>query len=42
VAERYLSRALSQARMHADIVCSGDRSTLEALERDAAGPGAQA
>ena len=31
VAERYLRRALAHARMEAEIVCSGDRSTLEAL-----------
>jgi hypothetical protein len=30
-AERYLSRALPQARMHGEIVRSGDRSTLEFL-----------
>jgi hypothetical protein len=30
-AERYLSRALPQARMHAEVIRSGDRSTLEAL-----------
>ena len=30
-AERYLNRALPQARMHAEIIRSGDRSTLEAL-----------
>jgi alkylation response protein AidB-like acyl-CoA dehydrogenase len=30
-AERYVSRALAQARMHADLVRSGDRGTLEAL-----------
>jgi hypothetical protein len=33
VAERYLSRALPQARMQAEMVCSGDRSTLEELAR---------
>jgi alkylation response protein AidB-like acyl-CoA dehydrogenase len=36
VAERYLSRALPQARMQAEIVRSGDRSTLEELARQAA------
>jgi alkylation response protein AidB-like acyl-CoA dehydrogenase len=30
-AQRYLGRALPQARMHAEIVRSGDRSTLDAL-----------
>jgi alkylation response protein AidB-like acyl-CoA dehydrogenase len=33
VAERYLSRALPQARMQAEMVRSGDRSTLEELAR---------
>jgi len=41
-AERYLNRALPQARMHAEIVRSGDRSTLEALARTGPGAGAQA
>jgi alkylation response protein AidB-like acyl-CoA dehydrogenase len=31
VAERYLARALPVARMHASVIRSGDRSTLEAL-----------
>jgi hypothetical protein len=31
VAERYIRRALPQAHMLAEVVCSGDRSTLEAL-----------
>jgi 3-(methylthio)propanoyl-CoA dehydrogenase len=32
LAERFVHRSLPLLRMHADIVCSGDRSTLEALE----------
>jgi 3-(methylthio)propanoyl-CoA dehydrogenase len=32
LAERFVHRSLPLVRMHGDIVCSGDRSTLEALE----------
>jgi hypothetical protein len=39
VAERYISRSLATARMQADIVRSGDRSTLEAIARGGASSG---
>jgi hypothetical protein len=39
VADRYLSRALPQARMHAEIIRSGDRSTLDSLVEPGPGTG---